>query len=210
MLCAADVPRSRLVKYPLLLKQVVKYSDDTDDIRLLQAAITSLEKVSLRSLSRFLLLWNFWSISELWIRIHVETGYSISSESPDLDPIRIQGLTRTEDKKIQLQSLKKIFFDQKFKFTYVQAIRRSLQPSKENIQHFKKWNLWLFLVFSKFVSNFYPPGSGSGSRIRIRIRIQGPIESGFGSDPDPQHWSISIGPIFWFLNPSYDSLIVSL
>jgi hypothetical protein len=56
MLCAADVPRSRLVKYPLLLKQVVKYSDDTDDIRLLQAAITSLEKVSLRSLSRFLLL----------------------------------------------------------------------------------------------------------------------------------------------------------
>ncbi len=25
MLCAADVPRSRLVKYPLLLNQVVKY-----------------------------------------------------------------------------------------------------------------------------------------------------------------------------------------
>ncbi len=44
------MPRSRLVKYPLLLKQVVKYSDDTDDIRLLQAAITSLEKVSLSSL----------------------------------------------------------------------------------------------------------------------------------------------------------------
>lgn len=40
-----DVPRSRLVKYPLLLKQVVKYSDDTDDIRLLQTAIASLEKV---------------------------------------------------------------------------------------------------------------------------------------------------------------------
>jgi hypothetical protein len=56
MLCATDVPRSRLVKYPLLLKQVVKYSDDIDDIRLLQAAITSLEKVRLSSLSRFLLL----------------------------------------------------------------------------------------------------------------------------------------------------------
>jgi hypothetical protein len=40
-----DVPRSRLVKYPLLLKQVVKYSDDTDDIRLLQAAIATLEQV---------------------------------------------------------------------------------------------------------------------------------------------------------------------
>jgi hypothetical protein len=55
MVCAADVPRSRLVKYPLLLKQVVKYSDDTDDIRLLQAAITSLEKVSLSFLSLYLI-----------------------------------------------------------------------------------------------------------------------------------------------------------
>jgi hypothetical protein len=53
MVCAADVPRSRLVKYPLLLKQVVKYSDDTDDIRLLQAAITSLEKVSFSSLCKW-------------------------------------------------------------------------------------------------------------------------------------------------------------
>jgi hypothetical protein len=29
-----------------LLKQVVKYSDDTDDIRLLQSAIATLEQVS--------------------------------------------------------------------------------------------------------------------------------------------------------------------
>ena len=43
----SDVPRSRLVKYPLLLKQVVKYSDDTDDIRLLQAAISYLEQVNI-------------------------------------------------------------------------------------------------------------------------------------------------------------------
>ncbi len=35
--------------------------------------------------------------------------------------------------------------------------RRSLQPTKENIQHFKKLNL------SIFVGHFCPPGSGSGS-----------------------------------------------
>jgi len=39
-----DVPRSRLVKYPLLLKQVIKFSDDTDDIQLLQSAVSILEK----------------------------------------------------------------------------------------------------------------------------------------------------------------------
>jgi len=39
-----DVPRSRLVKYPLLLKQVIKYSDDTDDIKLLQSSLHVLEK----------------------------------------------------------------------------------------------------------------------------------------------------------------------
>ena len=45
-LCS-DVPRSRLVKYPLLLKQVIKYSDDTDDIKLLQSSLHVLEKVKL-------------------------------------------------------------------------------------------------------------------------------------------------------------------
>ena len=40
-----DVPRSRLVKYPLLLKQVVKYSEDSDDIKLLLQSIQILEKV---------------------------------------------------------------------------------------------------------------------------------------------------------------------
>jgi len=40
-----DVPRSRLVKYPLLFKQVVKFSDDFDDIKLLKDAIQHLEKI---------------------------------------------------------------------------------------------------------------------------------------------------------------------
>ena len=46
--------------------------------------------------------------------------------------------------------------------------RRSLQLTKEAIQHFKTW------IFSTFVGHFCPPGSGSGSvfKLRIRIRIQ--------------------------------------
>ncbi len=39
--------------------------------------------------------------------------------------------------------------------------RRSLQPSKDNIQHFKEWNL---LSFCYFCGYFCPPLSGSGSR----------------------------------------------
>eukprot|EP00092_Neocalanus_flemingeri_P040148 GFUD01043732.1.p1 GENE.GFUD01043732.1~~GFUD01043732.1.p1 ORF type:complete len:829 (-),score=244.19 GFUD01043732.1:674-3160(-) len=40
-----DVPRSRLVKYPLLLKQVLKYSEDPDDIKTLTESIKKLEKI---------------------------------------------------------------------------------------------------------------------------------------------------------------------
>ncbi len=42
------------------------------------------------------------------------------------------------------------------------SYRRSLQPSKENIQHFKKWN---FFIFFTFVVNFCPPGSRSWIQI---------------------------------------------
>ncbi len=52
--------------------------------------------------------------------------------------------------------------------------RRSLQPSKENIQHFKTWNFSTF--FSIFVGHFCPPGSGSTDLIKSR------------SNPDPEHW----------------------
>ncbi len=43
------------------------------------------------------------------------------------------------------------------------SYRKSLQLTKEAIQHFKTW------IFSSFVGHFCPPGSGSGFRIRIRI-----------------------------------------
>jgi hypothetical protein len=95
--------------------------------------------------------------------------------NPDPDPIRIQGF---DDQKLKK---KKIWL--KFFFFYISKIaiylslglyqgcpcyRRSLPPSKENIQHF---NFFLFLrvIFAPL----YPDPdreSGSGSR--------GPIESG--------------------------------
>ncbi len=63
------------------------------------------------------------------------------------------------------------------------SYRRSLQPSKENIQQFKTWN---FKIFSIYVGHFCPPGSGSEFRIQIWIRIHWPdwirIQSGSGSE----------------------------
>ncbi len=48
------------------------------------------------------------------------------------------------------------------------SYKKSLQPSKDNIQHFLTWN---FLTFFYFVDHFCPPGSGSwwnnGSQIFI-------------------------------------------
>jgi hypothetical protein len=63
---------------------------------------------------------------------------------PDPDPIRIQGF---DDQKCKKFTAKKIKFvlDQKLQFFYLSlglqkgrpSYRRSLQPSKENNQHFK-------------------------------------------------------------------------
>ena len=40
-----DVPRSRLVKYPLLVKQVLKFSEDATECSHLASAIESLEHI---------------------------------------------------------------------------------------------------------------------------------------------------------------------
>jgi len=50
------------------------------------------------------------------------------------------------------------------------SYRWSLQPAKENIQHFKTWNS---LTFSIFVGHFFPPGSRSGSNNLIESRSTG-------------------------------------
>ncbi len=53
--------------------------------------------------------------------------------------------------------------------------RRSLQLTKEAIQHFKTW------IFSTFVGHFCPPGSGSGFKLRIRIQWSDWIRIQYGS-----------------------------
>jgi hypothetical protein len=52
--------------------------------------------------------------------------------------------------------------DPRLWWTKLEGYRRSLQPSKENIRHFKKWNLVTFYIF---VGHFCPPGSGSTTLI---------------------------------------------
>ena len=41
----SDVPRSRLVKYPLLIKQVLKFSECPHDCALLSSAVNELEDI---------------------------------------------------------------------------------------------------------------------------------------------------------------------
>ncbi len=55
------------------------------------------------------------------------------------------------------------------------SYRKSLLPTKDNIQHFKTWN------FFTFVSNYCPPGSVSGTSRPKWMRIY------TVTDPDPQH-----------------------
>ncbi len=81
-----------------------------------------------------------------------------------------------------LMTLKNIFYEKNDIFLFKIAIylslgfrkgrpsyRRSLQPSKENIQHLKTWN---FLTFSIFVGYFFPPEPDPLTWL----------------NPDPKHW----------------------
>jgi hypothetical protein len=64
------------------------------------------------------------------------------------------------------------------------SCRRSLQPSKENIQHFKTWN-FLFFLFLWVIFALLDPDPDSESRSRYRRSDL--IESGSNPDPDPKH-----------------------
>ncbi len=68
--------------------------------------------------------------------------------------------------------------------------RRSLQPSKEIIQHIKN-------TISLTSSNFCPPGPESADQI-ITVRIHAVLDP----DPDPQHWILVfvIKPYRWLRN----------
>jgi hypothetical protein len=100
--------------------------------------------------------------------------------------IRIQGFNDQKLKKKLLLNKNQIFFESKTTiylslslYKERSSYRRSLQLSKEAIQHFKTWT---FKFVSTFVGHFCPPGSGSTD----------PIESGSNPDtdpdPDPQPW----------------------
>ncbi len=77
-------------------------------------------------------------------------------------------------KNLQLKKIE-YFFDQKLQFAYLSlsfyngrpSNRRSLQPSKENIQHFKTWD---FLFFFYFCVSFLPSWIRIPDPIQIRIR----------------------------------------
>ncbi len=80
-----------------------------------------------------------WFLAELWIRIHwirIRIRVRIKTWSSVL-------MTKNWWKKIQLKIFCGSFFDQKLQFTSLglhkgrQRYRRSLQPSKENIQYLK-------------------------------------------------------------------------
>ncbi len=72
------------------------------------------------------------------------------------------------------------FFEQKLKFTFSWASIQDVQATgeaKENIQHFKRWNLLNVYYFS---GSFLPTW--------IRIRIANPdLDPGTPLNPDPQH-----------------------
>ncbi len=92
-------------------------------------------------------------------------------------PIRIQGFDDQKLKKKFTAGKNLIFFLLKIAIFFKGRpnYRRSLQPSKENSQHFKTWN------FLTVLGHFCPPGSGSGFRIWIHwphwIRIQSGSET---------------------------------
>ncbi len=100
-----------------------------------------------------------------WIRIRIQSGSRVL-------------MTKNFRKKYNWTFFFKSFLYQKLQFTYPLGLykggpscRRSLQPSKENTQHYKKWN---YSTFSIFVGLFYTPGSGCESGYGSRD----PIESG--------------------------------
>ncbi len=107
-----------------------------------------------------------------FLRIRIQRLRMETNTDPDTDPdpIRIQGFNDQKFKKYYSWKKIKFFFDQTAIYLSLgfhkvcPGYRRSLQLTKEAVQHFKSW------IFSPFVGHFCPPGSG----FRIRIRIHWP------------------------------------
>ncbi len=114
-----------------------------------------------------------WILHFKWIRIRIRIQFGS----------RVL-MTRKWRKKIQ-QKFFYIFSRSKIAIYSCPNNRKSLQPSKENIQDFKKWN---FLTFSYVCGSFLPSW--------IRIRIGNPdTDPGTPLNPDPNPLPV---PVFMF------------
>ncbi len=122
---------------------------------------------------------NYWLLPGLRIRINfIRIRIQHFRLNTDPDPIRIQGLNDQKLKKTNTAEKKFLFFLSKTAI-YISlglhkvcpSYSRSLQLSKEAIQHFKTWT---FTIFFYFCGSFLP----SWIRIRIHwpnlIRIRNP------------------------------------
>ncbi len=132
------------------------------------------------------------SVNKSWVQgcgsVFIFSGSGSGSRVWCWRPIRIQGFNDQKLEKITAKIFLLFFFISKTAIylslglhKVCPSYRRSLQFSKEAIQHFKTWTFTKLL--STFVGHFCPPGSGSGFRIRIRIHRPDwiRIQSGSGS-----------------------------
>ncbi len=120
----------------------------------------------------------------VFILIQIPIQHFRLNTVPDPDPIRIQGFN--DDRKLKkICSWKLIFFYQKLLSQGLHegrpSYKRSLQLSKENIQHFKTWNFKFFLLVWVIFALLDPDldldsDYGSGSTDLIQS----------GSNPDPK------------------------
>ncbi len=146
-----------------------------------------------------MLTWEYAGTYGIVIILYLQYGVSVCdrlvsyrvsdphSFDPDPDPARIQGcndqkLKEQREKKKNFWSKTAIYLSLGF-HKVCPSYRRSLQLSKEAIQHFKTWTftnffLLLWVIFALLDPD---PDSESGST--------GPIESGSNPDPDPKPWS---------------------
>ena len=123
----------------------------------------------------------------LRIRIRIQRIRMEANTDPDTDPLRIQGFNGQKLKKNNSWKKNYIFFGSKTAIYLSLGLhkvcpgyRRSLQLTKEAIQHFKTW------IFSTFVGHFALLDPDPDSEYGSGFGSTGPIENGSNPDPDPK------------------------
>jgi hypothetical protein len=125
-----------------------------------------------------------------FLRIRIRIQHFRMTTNPYPAPFRIQGFHDQKLKKNYSRNLLFIFFGSIYLSLGLHKVcrsyRRSLQLSKEAIQHFKTWTFTTFFLILWVIFVLLDPDpnpdseSGSGST--------DPIKSGSNPDPDPQPW----------------------